>query len=78
LALVQNGDWIELDTANRRLSLEVDDAELAERRKNWKPTHKMANRDMCSYITTCAAVAPGCGYELLCGGSGSSVTRDSH
>src|SRR5512145_452373 len=44
LALVQNGDWIELDTANRKLSLLVDDAELAERRKNWTPTHKLANR----------------------------------
>ena len=35
LALVQNGDMIELDVAGRRLHLEVSDEELAERRKLW-------------------------------------------
>jgi dihydroxy-acid dehydratase len=35
LALVQDGDEIELDTAGRRLQLLVDDAELARRRAAW-------------------------------------------
>jgi L-arabonate dehydrase len=37
LALVQNGDEIELDVASRRLTLRVADDELARRRAAWKP-----------------------------------------
>ncbi len=36
LALVRNGDRITLDVAARKLTLEVDAAELARRRKAWK------------------------------------------
>jgi L-arabonate dehydrase len=38
LALVKTGDWVKLDVAKRSLSMEVDDAELAERRRNLKIT----------------------------------------
>ncbi len=37
LALVQDGDWIELDVAARRIHLDVSDAELARRRAAWQP-----------------------------------------
>ena len=37
LALVQNGDEIELDVPNRRLTLKVPDAELGRRQAQWKP-----------------------------------------
>lgn len=37
LALVQDGDEIELDVANRRLQLLVSDEELAARRARWQP-----------------------------------------
>jgi L-arabonate dehydrase len=37
LGLVQNGDWIELDVPNRRLTLEVSEEELATRRAAWTP-----------------------------------------
>src|SRR6201992_4029417 len=37
LALVQNGDRIKIDAAARRMDVWVDDRELAERRKAWKP-----------------------------------------
>ena len=36
LALVRDGDLIELDVAARRLELKVSDAELAKRRAEWK------------------------------------------
>lgn len=36
LAFVQDGDEIELDLANRRLTLHVDEAELARRRTIWQ------------------------------------------
>ena len=37
LALVRDGDEIELNVAERRLQLHVSDAELAERRAGWSP-----------------------------------------
>ena len=37
IALVQDGDRIVLDVANRTLTLDVDDAELARRREGWTP-----------------------------------------
>ncbi|MGD8793302.1 MAG: dihydroxy-acid dehydratase, partial [Anaerolineae bacterium] len=37
LALVEEGDTIEIDIPGRSLTLEVDDAELARRRAAWTP-----------------------------------------
>jgi dihydroxy-acid dehydratase len=37
LALVQNGDLIELDVPRRTLHLLVDEAELARRQESWAP-----------------------------------------
>jgi dihydroxyacid dehydratase/phosphogluconate dehydratase len=37
LALVRDGDEIELDVPNRRLTLRVSDEELAKRRSAWMP-----------------------------------------
>lgn len=37
LALVRDGDRIKIDAASRRMDLLVDEHELAERRKTWKP-----------------------------------------
>jgi dihydroxy-acid dehydratase len=37
LALVRNGDPIELDVEKRELNLKVDDAELSRRARQWRP-----------------------------------------
>ncbi|MFZ1961607.1 MAG: dihydroxy-acid dehydratase [Methylovirgula sp.] len=37
IALVRDGDIIAIDALKRTIELRVSDAELAERRKNWKP-----------------------------------------
>ncbi len=37
LAFVRDGDWIELDVENRRLHLDVSEAELEARRADWTP-----------------------------------------
>ncbi len=37
IALVQGGDEIELDIANKRLTLHVSEEEMARRREGWKP-----------------------------------------
>lgn len=37
IALVEDGDIVEIDIPNKKLTLHVDDATLAKRRTNWKP-----------------------------------------
>jgi dihydroxy-acid dehydratase len=44
LALVQNGDRIELDVPRRRLELLVDSTELDRRRQNWHPPATLHRR----------------------------------
>src|SRR5204862_5956192 len=44
LALVQEGDMIELDVAARRLHLDVSEAELEQRRALWKPPAPPSDR----------------------------------
>jgi dihydroxy-acid dehydratase len=44
LALVKNGDLIELDVPNRKLHLHVSDEELAQRRAAWKPAPQRYHR----------------------------------
>jgi len=79
LALVQNGDWIELDVAGRRLNLLVSDEELAARRLKWKPTHKMDKRGYVQlYQQRVQQAHLGADLDFLVGNSGSTVTRDSH
>jgi dihydroxy-acid dehydratase len=46
LALVQDGDLITLDVATRTLTLEVSEAELAERRGAWVPPEPRYVRGM--------------------------------
>lgn len=79
LALVQDGDWIELDTANRELNLLVDDAVLEERRRKWKPTHPVAARGYVQlYQQHVLQAHQGADMDFCVGGSGSEVLRDSH
>jgi dihydroxy-acid dehydratase len=79
LALVKNGDYIELDVANRRIHLDVSDEELAERRKRWKKPEPLAVRGYGSlYINHVQQADKGADFDFLVGKSGSEVTRDSH
>ncbi|MFD2863229.1 IlvD/Edd family dehydratase [Mucilaginibacter antarcticus] len=79
LGLVQNGDMIELDVANKRLHLEVTDEELAERRKNWVAPPLASERGYVNlYVNTVLQADKGADLDFLVGGSGSEVLRDSH
>src|SRR5438045_6223766 len=44
LALVKDGDFIELDVTQRKLHLDVTDSELQKRRAKWTPLKPMADR----------------------------------
>jgi len=79
LALVQNGDMIELDVAGRRLHLDVTDEELAARRAHWKPQAPRASRGYVDlYIRHVQQANLGADLDFLVGNSGSYVDRDPH
>ncbi len=79
LALVQNGDTIELDVPNRRLHLDVPEAELAQRRKAWQPAPPQADRGYVGlYVRHVQQAHLGADMDFLRGSSGSEVKRDSH
>ncbi|MBS1794630.1 MAG: dihydroxy-acid dehydratase [Acidobacteria bacterium] len=79
LALVQNGDFIELDVENRRLHLDVSDEELARRKAHWNAPEALAERGYVKlYIDHVEQAEKGCDLDILAGKSGSEVARDLH
>ncbi|MBO9204439.1 MULTISPECIES: IlvD/Edd family dehydratase [Niastella] len=79
LALVQNGDMIELDVANRKLHLDVSDEELAARKASWQQPAPMATRGYVKfYIDHVQQAHLGADLDVLRGGSGAEVLRDLH
>jgi L-arabonate dehydrase len=79
LAFVENGDMIELDVENRRLHLDVDDAELARRKAAWiAPAPKATRGYVKLYIDHVQQAHLGADMDVLNGSSGSDVTRDLH
>jgi len=79
LAFVQNGDMIELDVEQRKIHLDVSDAELEKRRAKWTPPKPAAERGYVSmYIKHVTGADKGADLDFLKGSSGSVVTRDSH
>jgi L-arabonate dehydrase len=79
LALVQNGDIIELDVPNRRIHLEISEAELARRKAAWQAPEPRSNRgytDM--YVRHVNQAHEGADLDFLVGKTGSAVPRDNH
>lgn len=79
LALVQNGDMIELDVENRRLHLDVSDEELEKRRAAWKSNGPVMDRGYAKlYVDHVLQADEGVDFDFLRGSSGSDVPRQSH
>jgi dihydroxy-acid dehydratase len=79
LALVRDGDFIELDVAARRLHLEVSDEELALRRTKWRPLLPAASGGYQRlYIEHVMQASEGADLDFLVGGRGMTVARESH
>jgi len=79
LALVQNGDMIELDVAGRRLHLDVSDDELQKRLADWSSTAPEQPRGYYSlYVQHVLQADEGVDFDFLRGGSGAPVPRESH
>lgn len=79
LALVRDGDWIEVDVPNRSLHLHVSDAELEARHKAWQPLDLGYRRGYVKlYIDHVTQAHEGADLDFLKGGSGGAVSRESH
>ncbi len=79
LALVQNGDMIELDVAARKLHLDISEDELAARKASWQAPPPVATRGYVKfYIDHVQQAHLGADLDILRNGSGSEVARDLH
>jgi dihydroxy-acid dehydratase len=79
LALVQNGDEIELDVPNRKINLLVSQDELAKRKASWKAPAARADRGWSKiYIDHVQQANLGADLDFLVGGSGDGIPRHSH
>jgi dihydroxy-acid dehydratase len=78
LALVRDGDQIELDVANRRLHLHVSDDELAARRAIWQPPAASFRRGYGRLFIEHVNQAPaGCDFDFLLGSDPGHATEQS-
>jgi L-arabonate dehydrase len=79
LALVQNGDTIELDVAQRKLALLVSDEVLSQRRVKWKaPSAPLERGYWKLYFDHVLQAHEGADLDFLVGKSGAFVPRDNH
>jgi dihydroxy-acid dehydratase len=79
LALVENGDLIELDVAKRRLHLHVTEEVLAARRAKWEPPRPQMTRGYWKlYVDHVLGAEQGADLDFLVGASGPAVPRDNH
>jgi L-arabonate dehydrase len=78
LALVRSGDVIELDVPARKLHLEVSETELAKRRAAWVAPESPKRGYYKLYVEHVQQADKGADLDFLVGGSGTTVSRDSH
>ena len=79
LALVQDGDTIELDVEARRLQLHVADDELARRRARWTPPAPAQDGGYVHlYVRHVRQANTGADLDFLTGCRGHAVPRESH
>ena len=79
LALVQDGDEIELNVEQRKLELCVSDDELSRRRKAWTPPPPLASGGYQRlYIEHVLQADQGADLDFLLGCRGAAVPRESH
>jgi L-arabonate dehydrase len=83
LAIVRDGDWIELDSAAGKLHLEVSDEEIAQRhvareaqQAQTVATPKSGYQQL--YIDKVLQADEGCDFDFLVGCRGAAVPKHSH
>ena len=79
LAVVQNGDMIELDVPNRKLHLDISDEELKKRLDIWKSTVPVPESGYASlYYKSVIGADKGADFDFLVGHRGKAIPKDSH
>jgi len=80
LALVRDGDMIELDVEKRLLRLDVVDDELGRRRAAWQPPESMSKASGYAqlYVRHVMQAHEGADFDFLLGFRGHEVPRESH
>jgi L-arabonate dehydrase len=79
LAIVQNGDFIEVDVPNRRLHLDVPEAEIAARLAAWvNPVIAPQSGYARLYHDHVTGADTGADFDFLIGCRGSAVGKESH
>lgn len=79
LALVRNGDLIALDVETRTLNLQVDAAELARRRQQWRAPPSAATPGYQTlHVEHTLQADQGCDLDFLVGPRTAGIPRESH
>jgi len=82
LAVVKEGDWIELDCAGNRLHLDIPDAELQLRLAAWAAAQQPDPADAAGYrklyVEHVLQADEGCDFDFLVGCRGAGVPSHSH
>ena len=79
LALVEDGDMIEIDVKARSIHLDISDAELVLRKSKWEAPAIESDRGYVRlYIDHVNQADQGCDLDFLVGGSGAPIPRESH
>lgn len=79
LAIVENGDMIELDVPNRRLHLDVPKVEISRRLENWSnPISPPSGGYVHLFHNHVSGADTGADFDFLRGCRGHAVPRDSH
>jgi dihydroxyacid dehydratase/phosphogluconate dehydratase len=79
LALIQDGDMIELDVEARRIHAEISEEEFSRRRANWTPPPPRATSGyQFLYIEHVMEASQGADLDFLVGCRGAAIPRESH
>ena len=79
LAVVRDGDMIELDVEARRLHLDISDEEMAARLAEWEPSVTQPSGGYAQlYHDRVMGADRGADFDFLVGCRGSDVARESH
>jgi L-arabonate dehydrase len=82
LAVVKEGEWIELDAFAGRLNLEISEAELNARLAQWAEAQRVEPADTSGYrklyVDHVMQADQGCDFDFLVGCRGADVPRHSH
>ena len=79
LAVVRNGDMIEVDVAGRRVHLDITDEELAARLAEWKPAHERFESGYgWLHQQHVEGADTGADLDFLKGCRGNAVGKDAH